>query len=118
MKVLLVEDDILTLEWSTIFLKSKGLEVKAVDSLLRAHECLCDWLPDVIVSDVSLKGENALDFVDQLQADTRTAGIPVIAVSGYILGQAQRKKFHDYLMKPVHPDQLLASILKAADGTK
>jgi CheY-like chemotaxis protein len=112
MKILLLEDDLLTLEAVAMFLRSHNLEVKTATSINRAVQCLADWVPDLITTDVGLDDKDAFAFLDMLEKSVHTSQIPVIAVSGYMLGNIQRKRFKAYLTKPVQLPELLRLIMK------
>lgn len=117
MKILIVEDDLLTLESVSEFLRAQSLEVKTATSIDRALECLSKWIPDLIITDVGLEDRDAFAMLDLLAQSDRTAKIPIIAVSGYILGNAQRRRFGGYLTKPIDLQQLLQLVRKVAATT-
>lgn len=112
MKILLLENDLLTLEAVSMFLRSHNLEVKTATSINRALQCLVDWVPDLIVTDVGLDDKDAFAFLDMLEKSAHTSQIPVIAVSGYMLGNTQRKRFNAYLTKPFQLPELLRLVMK------
>ncbi|PWT91294.1 MAG: hypothetical protein C5B54_05570 [Acidobacteria bacterium] len=118
MKVLLVEDDILSLEWMSIFLKSKNLELKTATSVKRAIEWLDDWRPDIIISDVELDGSSAFLLIDHLESDETIADIPVVAMSGFMLAPAQQRGFDGYLIKPIDPERLWKMIQDLTQNSK
>lgn len=114
MKILIVEDDLLTLESVSEFLRAQSLEVKTAPTIDRALECLSNWTPDLIITDVGLEDRDAFAMLDLLAQSDRTAKIPIIAVSGYILGNAQRRRFGGYLTKPINLQSLLQLVRKVA----
>jgi len=109
-KVLFIDDDALTTEWVALFLESKQIEVRTADSVPAATRCLADWLPDVIISDLNIKGDRNSKITDFLIRNGQQLKVPVIAVSGYELDSQEREKFHAYLSKPVEPQTLLKLI--------
>ena len=110
MKVLFVDDDLLTAEWVEIYLKSNNIETKMAASVPAAIECLREWLPDLIVSDLNFDGDHAFTLLDHLASNERTIHIPVVAMTGYALEHSETQRFHGYLHKPVEPEQLLKLI--------
>ena len=114
MKVLFIDDDLMTAEWVSLFLSSNDIETKTADSLSTAKECLRGWIPDLIVSDLSLNGDNAFSLLDHLATDETTTRIPVIALTGYSLKDSDKGRFQGYLTKPVAPEELLNMIQKTA----
>ena len=110
MKVLFIDDDSLTVEWVTFYLHSNNIEIRSADSIAGALSCLGEWVPDLIVSDLTLKDDDAFALLNHLQSNQNTLHIPVIAVTGHQLNATEQQKFHGYLMKPVEPDELLKII--------
>jgi two-component system, cell cycle response regulator DivK len=81
--VLLVEDDragrILLARW----LHDAGFRVEQVHNGLQALERAFDRLPDAILTDLNIPGIDGYELTRRLKHDPRTAGIPVLAVTGY-----------------------------------
>jgi CheY-like chemotaxis protein len=67
--------------------------------------------PDAAVLDIGMPGVNGYEVARRLRAEPRTAGIRLIAATGW--GQASDKRaaadagFDHHLVKPVRPEQLL-----------
>ncbi len=73
--------------------------------------------PYAIILDVLMDGTDGWEVLKHLKADPTTASIPVIVVSvvddrplGFSLGA------HDYLLKPVERQQVLASLERCSNG--
>ncbi|MBT3342457.1 MAG: response regulator [Gemmatimonadetes bacterium] len=66
--------------------------------------------PDVILLDMQLPGMSGYDVAKALKADTRTQGIPVVAVTASALAGDDDRVFDagcdDYLAKPFRPHDL------------
>lgn len=70
--------------------------------------------PDLILLDVNLPGMNGYDVCRQLKGDVRTREIPIIFLTGCDSGGEKVKGFEagadDYIVKPFHPEELLARV--------
>ncbi|HET7671967.1 MAG TPA: HD domain-containing phosphohydrolase [Burkholderiales bacterium] len=68
--------------------------------------------PDLILLDIEMPGQSGFDVCRALKADTRTADIPIIFLTGKAEAQAQVEGFNlgavDYVTKPIN-----AAVLKA-----
>ena len=71
-------------------------------------------VPDLLLLDMHLPDMNGIDLLRALQADVRTAGIPVVVVSADALAQQIAEAFaagcRHYLTKPVSVSELLAVV--------
>jgi two-component system, response regulator PdtaR len=115
-KVLIVEDDKLLALVEERLVERLGFEVvgTAVSgedavSLVRENQ------PDIILMDISLKGE--MDGIDAVEIIRKKYNIPVIYLSGnsdkFNFERAKKTNFIDYLVKPVTADDLIGPLKKA-----
>ncbi|MGC2855256.1 PAS domain S-box protein [Novispirillum sp. DQ9] len=78
--------------------------------------------PDIILMDINLPGMDGFAALEVLRRDTRTSGIPVIALSADAMPATVRRGeqagFAAYLTKPVRVDTLLAELGRAIDGRR
>lgn len=77
---------------------------------------LCEYLPDVLLLDTYLPGQNGLDLIGQLNSEVLLQRTKVIFLSslGYpeIVQKAARVGASGFLVKPLNPDLLVTRILK------
>jgi len=80
--LLLVDNDARIVELLTWFLSQRGFEVRTACSFVEARERLAEGAPDLLVSDVDLGAESAVQELPRLRAD----GIlpRTLVVSGYL----------------------------------
>jgi two-component system, cell cycle response regulator DivK len=75
-------------------------------------------MPDLILMDIQLPKLSGLDATRQLQADPKTAHIPIITITSFAMsGDEQKSKDAGaaaYLAKPYSPRELLRTIRKFA----
>jgi CheY-like chemotaxis protein len=84
--------------------------------LARAH------LPELILLDLNLPGMTGLDALRQLQADPRTAGIPVVALTANAMPRdierGMAAGFFRYLTKPIEIDKFNEAIDSTLDEVR
>ena len=81
-KILVVDDDIGILEMVQLVLEDEGYEVQARLNGACFHQMRSD-LPDLILLDVLLSGEDGRELCQRLKGDERTRHIPVILFSAH-----------------------------------
>lgn len=110
-RVLLVDDDDVVRDMLAHYLRGEGL---VVASLARAEDVQAELtrsLPDVIVLDLVMPGEDGLSV---MRAIRRRSDVPIIIMTSRdqlidrVVGLEAGAD--DYLCKPVHPRELLARI--------
>ncbi len=103
-RVLIVEDDMLLSMVEERLIQKLGFEVIAkVTNGSEAIEKAEELMPDIIVMDISLKGE--MDGIEAVEKIREKSSVPVIYLSGsgdrYSYERARKTGFTDYLTKPV-----------------
>ena len=114
--VLIVEDEPDTRDLLTTILQECGANVDAVGSAKDAITAIQHNLPNVLLSDIGMSGENGYDLIKEIRAlpPEKGGNIPAVALTAYA-GSLDRRRaliagFHVHLAKPVEPDELLAVI--------
>ncbi len=110
-RVLVVEDDALSASLLKRFLETEGYEVYVTQLGEEAISEAKRLNPLVITLDIMLPGMNGWQVLQQLKSDPDTSQIPVVIVSATEDPQkAYHLHAHDYFVKPLEKDQLLARI--------
>ncbi|MBI4369334.1 MAG: sigma-54-dependent Fis family transcriptional regulator [Elusimicrobia bacterium] len=116
-KLLLVEDDASQMMMLSMDLKRRDFDVVTVRSGNEAIAKLGHELFDVVVTDLRLEGTGGLDVLKtskKIQPETE-----VIVITGHgsvdTAVAAIKAGAHDYLMKPVDPEELYLVIKKAME---
>ena len=102
--VYLVEDDTNIREMETYALKSAGFSVVAFADSEAFFETLAERLPDLVLLDIMLPGEDGLDVLKKLREGHSTQAIPIMMVTAKT-SETDRVKgldsgADDYLVKP------------------
>ena len=118
-KVLIVEDDMLLSMVEERLIKRLGFEV--IGKVTKGKEAIEkqeELNPDIIVMDISLKGD--MDGIEAMEAIRETSDVPVIYLSGsgdrYSLERAKKTGFTDFLTKPVTGGDLKEPLYKAMNS--
>jgi two-component system response regulator RegX3 len=114
-KVLLVEDDTEFLKYLSTLLRQEGFVVSRAEDADEAMLSATQSPPDLILSDVKLKGIDGITLCRQCKADKRTANIPVILLTGSEKESEDQIRglesgADDYLLKPISGRLLIAKI--------
>ena len=113
-KILLADDNAQHRELLERRLRSRGFEVLIAEDGLEAVEVACREVPDVILMDIWMPGQDGRTATRTLKARSETKDIPVIAVSADDLGDARERSLQagccDFEPKPLAFARLLQKI--------
>jgi signal transduction histidine kinase len=116
LRIVAVEDEPDALDLLVVVLEQCGAKVKAVRSAGEALEAVQRVLPDVLISDIGMPGEDGYALIQKVRALPPGAGgrIPAIALTAFARAEdrtrALRAGFHAHIAKPVEAAELLAVI--------
>jgi signal transduction histidine kinase len=119
LSVMVVDDERDAREVLTTMLKVRGAEVTALSSAAEAVEALVQnpgSMPDVLVSDIGMPGEDGFDLISKVRAmDPECGGnIPAIALTAYAREEDRTRVlkagFQRHVAKPVEPAALAAAV--------
>jgi len=116
MRVLLVDDDEITLRMLGHTLEQAGYETRAAEDGARGLEIFEDFAPDLVLCDIEMPEMNGLELLAAIRERSAEAIVVMATACGsesYAI-EALRARANDYLRKPVEPRQLLALLKKYA----
>jgi PAS domain S-box-containing protein len=119
-KVLLVEDAVDARELVAMLLRERGAEVLTAAVASEAMERLGEALPDVLVSDIGLPGEDGHALLQRVRAwtEARDQWVPAIALTAYASPEdarrAYRAGFQVHLAKPIEVSALVDAVARLA----
>jgi CheY-like chemotaxis protein len=107
--VLVVDDEPDARDLLRQILESCGAEVRDAGSARQGLDLLATWIPDVIVSDIGMPGEDGYAFIRRVRELDAGNGarIPAIALSAYARSEdrvrALKAGYQMHVPKPVDP---------------
>jgi CheY-like chemotaxis protein len=117
--VLLVDDYPDAREMYSEYLQYSGFDVIEAGNGIEALQQAIDREPDIILMDLSLPVMDGWEATRRLKADRRTAGIPVVALTGHALAGisegARRAGCDAFVTKPCLPEDLVKEIRKVLE---
>ena len=116
-KILWADDEIDLLKPHILFLEEKGYDVHTNNNGEDAIDSVKSFEFDIIFLDENMPGLSGLEALARIK--TMQPHIPVVMITKNeeetIMDEALGSKIADYLIKPVHPKQILLTIKKNVD---
>ena len=120
-RVLLIEDDADVAGTYRALLDHLGHDADVAHTGLGGIEAARRDVPDVVLCDIGLPDIDGYEVARSLRGDARTAGIRLVAISGYgrpaDLRRAREAGFDEQLVKPVSGEALAASLSARSSGS-
>ncbi len=112
--ILIVEDNEKNLKLVRDLLQFKGYQTLEAGNAEEGISLAMAHRPDLILMDIQLPGIDGVTALAQLQAEPRTASIPVIALTAFAMKDDQKRflgaGFDGYLVKPINIRELLEQV--------
>src|SRR5262249_7620730 len=122
--VMIVDDELDARELLTVMLQQRGAKVIAASSAAEALELLAKAsngsMPDVLVSDIGMPGQDGFDLISMIRAmePERGGNIPAIALTAYARSEDRARVltagFQSHVPKPVGPATLAIAVANVA----
>jgi two-component system, cell cycle response regulator DivK len=113
-RVLLVEDDALSLKLMRDVLQAHWYETVEATSGLDALQLASDVVPDLVIMDIGLPGIDGVEATRRLKAAPATAAIPVVAVTAFAMaGDEDRMReagCDAHFTKPLRLTELVSTV--------
>lgn len=120
LRVLVVDDNIDTLELVTVILEQYGTEVITAASAAEALEAIAQFVPHILISDIAMPGADGYWLIRKIRSVEAMHGgfLPAIAMTAYASAEERTRAldagFQMHVPKPVDPFDLVAVIAKLA----
>lgn len=113
--ILLVDDADVTRDAYAMFIEWAGFRALVAGNGAEAYEIARAQKPDLIVMDLNMPVLDGWEAARKMKADPLTAGIPLIAVSAWLMRPEDEAKFQEcgfsaLCTKPLPPSTLLDEI--------
>lgn len=115
-KILVVDDEQLTVEMLSTFLRLIGHEAIGAFSARQTWDKLAYEEPDLVLLDIMLPDDNGLDICRKLRLNDATRTVPIIMISAHfppMTAEATDAGATGYLMKPIKLDVLKSALADA-----
>jgi CheY-like chemotaxis protein len=113
-KVLVVEDDLLSMELVTDLLEVAGYEVLPAGTAEQGIEIAIAGSPALILMDIRLPGIDGLTATAILKGDPRTTHIPIVALTASTMRGDERKCLEAgctaYIAKPINTREFAKTV--------
>jgi len=113
-QIVVVDDDKDVREIITIALNCNGFEVAVASDNQQFQRLLAMRVPDLIILDVMMPGQNGYQIFNSLRNDARTQGIPVIIMTARAEHIYERISADlgaaNHIIKPFHPLDLVEKV--------
>ena len=117
-QLLWVDDEIDLLKPHILFLQQKGYEVASLTNGYDALDYLQENPIDLVILDESMPGMTGLETLVKIKE--LFPYMPIVMATKneaeYVMEDAIGNQISDYLIKPIHPNQVLISIKKIIDA--
>jgi len=107
-RILVVEDDADLRRVTQLHLERWGYHVTAAEDVPEALAILEKEPQDLVITDLTLPGMSGLDLLKKIKVDFPETSVVVVTAYGTVetAVEAMKAGAYDYIMKPVHPDEL------------
>ncbi len=115
-RVLVVDDESSASEALVALFESCGAQVRSAGSAPEAFALFGAWVPDVLVSDIAMPGEDGYSLIRRIRQlpSAREKSVPAVALTAYAKIEDRvtilAAGFQMYLSKPADPNELVAVV--------
>ncbi len=113
-QLLVVDDDARVRDALQLLLERAGAVVVTADSADAARAAMARALPDAVLSDLAMPGEDGYSFVRGMRQQPATRALPAVAITAHVTeGDRQRALtagFDLYFTKPLNIDHLISKL--------
>ena len=120
--ILLIDDNEANVMLARAVLERDGFEVEVATTAAEARGSLLQVVPDLILMDVQLAGEDGIALTIELKADPKTSPIPIVAVTAHAMAGDRARAIHagcdGYVTKPLDTRSFGSQMRAILSGTR
>ena len=113
-RIIVVDDDKEIREIVTFVLNRQGFEVTAASNGQQLQQLLAQLIPDLIILDVMMPGENGYQIFHFLRSNLHTQHIPIVIMTAHVEDIYERISVDlgaaEHMTKPFHPFDLVERV--------
>lgn len=113
-RVLVVDDDTVTMEYHSILLEQQGIEVRRLSEPMQCLDVMDAFKPDLVLLDVEMPEINGVELSQVIRQIDKYTYVPIIFLSSESNAERQQEalKFGGefFIVKPVVPEHFMAAI--------
>ncbi|RMF78507.1 MAG: response regulator [Chloroflexi bacterium] len=118
-KILVVDDEPLTIDMLTAYLDLLGHESVGALSGRQTWDILAYQKPDLILLDIMLPDTSGIDICREMRTKPEWADVPIVMISAHsppMIEEATQAGANDYLKKPINLNNLKDSLKRNGIG--
>jgi DNA-binding response OmpR family regulator len=113
-RIIVVDDDKEIREIVTFVLNRQGFEVAVASNGQQLQQLLAQLIPDLIILDVMMPGENGYHIFSSLRNNPHTQHIPIVIMTAHVEDIYERISVDlgaaEHMTKPFHPFDLVERV--------
>ena len=113
-RILIIDDDPEFAGVLRLHLMAEGYTAAVAEDGVEGGKALLENAPDLVLCDIGMPFLNGLELVSLMNADAKSASIPVVFISGRsdsnVMARAVELGAADFLIKPITREQLLQTV--------
>jgi len=121
-KILVVEDDLIILEFLSLFLESEGMDVVTATGGEEALRVARTEHPNAVLCDLHMARVSGLEVLHGLRQDPDMADTPFVMITADQSADLRRRSIDlgasAFVVKPFNPDHLIDTLHKIAPGPR
>ncbi|HON52718.1 MAG TPA: response regulator [Bacteroidales bacterium] len=108
MKVLIVEDDIVSRELLRVIVQKEGYELRTAEDGMAGFEVFSEYMPDVVITDIRMPRLDGIELLKKIRTIERDTIVIIVTAHGNenIALEALHMGANNYLKKPINLEDL------------